>query len=45
MRRSISARTPKSSFAEVRRVLISHVEEEGEEQENEKKKMREKMES
>ena len=27
---------PKSSFARVRRVLVSHMEEEGEEQENEK---------
>ena len=34
VRRSFSARMPKSSFAEVRRGLVSHMEDEGD-QENE----------
>ena len=38
MRGSYSAR---ASFARVRRVLVTHMEEEGEEQENEKKDKRE----
>ena len=41
VRGSFSARVPRSSFARVRRVLVSHMEEEGEEQENEKKNERE----
>ena len=45
VRGSFSARVPRSSFAKVRRVLVSHIEEEGEEQENEKEDEREKMES
>ena len=37
VRGSFSARVPRSSFARVRRVLVTHiVEEEGEEQKNEK---------
>ena len=36
VRGSFSARVPRSSFARVRRVLVPHMEEEGEEQENEK---------
>ena len=38
---SYSARVPRSSFARVHRVLVSHMEEEGEEQENERKDERE----
>ena len=41
VRGSFSARVPRSSFARVRRVLVSHMEEEGEEQENEKEDERE----
>ena len=41
VRGSFSARVPRSSFARVRRVLVSHREEESEEQENEKDDKRE----
>ena len=41
VRRSFSARVPRSSFARVRRVLVPHMEEESEEQENEKEDERE----
>ena len=41
MRGSFSARVPRSSFARVRRVLVSHMEEESELQENEKEDERE----
>ena len=41
VRGSFSARVPRFSFAEVRRVLVSHMEEEGEDQENEKEDERE----
>ena len=41
VRGSFSARVPRSSFAEVRRVLVPHMEESGEEQENEKEDERE----
>ena len=41
VRGSFSARAPRSQFARVRRVLVTHMEEEGEEQENEKEDERE----
>ena len=41
MRGSFSARVPRSSFARVRRVLVSHMEEEREEQESVKEDERE----
>ena len=41
VRGSFSARGAKSSFARVRRILVPHMEEEGEEQENEKEDERE----
>ena len=42
VRGSFSARVPRSSFARVRRVLVSHImEEKGEEQENDKEDERE----
>ena len=41
VRGSFSARVPRSSFARVRKVLVPHMEEEGEEQENEKEDERE----
>ena len=41
VRGSSSASVPRSSFARVRRVLVTHMEEEGEEQENEKEDERE----
>ena len=41
VRGSYSARVPRSSFARVRRVLVTHMVEEGEDQENEKEDERE----
>ena len=41
VRGSFSAKVPRSSFARVRRVLVLHMEEEGEEQENEQEDERE----
>ena len=41
VRGSFSARVPRSSFARVRKVLVTHMEEESEEQENEKEDERE----